>query len=1399
MALIWGASTALAVSVDEATRLFAAGDHQAAADQLREVLAETPNDLGARFWLGRALIELGDLDGAAEQLETVLQAKPESVDSRYWLGEARRRQGRLRAAKELLSAVVRARPDHPLARKSLEMLATELERRQQLLGSALPQWVPETPGRRLALEVRGLELEPGEVDIYSDHVYDYTFSDPPTDWMVAGGVWETTNRWTCSPQWSWFGGFEPDGLAAVWNKRQFRGDITVEVYCAFKMGVQPEAGNYRNPNDMNITICGDGANPSSGYSFIYGGDLNSATRIMRGTQVLAESREPEALLPIFEDGMPGTYDFHRKWWMLRVRKDGDRLEFWVDDRLVAEATDPEPLDAGRVGIWTRDNGLILSRIKIYYEHEQIERDPIPLGHLGTRLVTSIRERHAQLSSSTHPAIYNDFETGLGDIAGRDGVQGAMVTLAAPGADGKGHCAKLINRYAGGSFAASIFPGRFDARKLPRLSFDYRLAPEAKLNFYMTVNGEECELAFSGPRSPAESRLMIGEIPGIRADGAWHRAEFDLEGHLAQALGDPGSLIVSDLFIGSLSSDDYLDAGFGGNHAGTTACIDNLSIGRPAAGAVEVIARSAGEGTVSGWALSIDQDPYGEPPAEVTSEDGEAGFAPTADGVYYVHARPRLDDDGWGNTATLRVSVDTSPPKIVGVEPEGALSGTPVRFHVSDGDGVGVDPHSVRFLVGDTEVAADSEAVSYDPSGPAIELDLAALGLSYPESGEVQVRLAAIADRNGNAIAEPQQWVFVAGPESDTEAPPAPEIVLGGIEPVRDDFEIDTGEWRNWGARGGALLTRDPTTSYSGRYSLKLYNRLNGGSFGAYMRRTAFDAGQYRVVRFAYKIPERLRVDIVLHLRDSRKVIQFTDTDSAYERIGQVPDVIADNRWHVAEFNLYEMLRRSDPTASDYRVQQMVIADTGHTSNALGQAYHIDDFELVPIVSAAEPLEVAWRTRDITGITGVNWSIDRSPTTELGKRVLTDAQSVELMDLGDIDGWLHVRAVDSAGNWSRTAHRRLLVDSDYPIAARHAPPSGARIATSEVVLRLTDPGPAGIDPSSVVLSVAGQKYRTSNGGLTYDARQGLLTWNCERVEPRPVVFGDGAEIAVALESASDFAGNPVRELPTWSWTMDYGMDDDAPEIAQIESSTHRTHLAHTFEGGNEGWTNRGGTEGAKVEVDTSTAASGSASIRLTQQRDGGHMQALVTSNGYPIDGYPVLSFDYRFDPGVKLDLLVQANGQWWPISMTDDPRGAIGRIPGMRADGQWHAVSVDIGVILNRRQRRGPVIVDAIMIGDRNNRDNKAGASANFDNFVIGSIGTVKPIFRWSATDTTGIAGYSYVIDRDPTTEPPAQSMGPTAATSFDGLEEGLWFLHVRALDGAGNWGSTRHYAIMHAG
>lgn len=224
----------------------------------------------------------------------------------------------------------------------------------------------ETP---LAIGMTGSLPRLHEVQIENRNVYDYTFSTAPTDWWVQSGIWEMTNRWDCSPGWSWFGG-RSEEIAAVWNKRKFSGDFSMQFYFAFKMGIEKVATKWHyHPRDVGISFCGDGKNLGSGYSFIVGADGNLRSDLMRQNQTIGQSHAPEALLFAMTDSYPSAEKLHRRWWLVKVNKIGNRIECWLENKLIISYDDPKPLAAGQMAIWTYNNGIMLARVQIFYENE----------------------------------------------------------------------------------------------------------------------------------------------------------------------------------------------------------------------------------------------------------------------------------------------------------------------------------------------------------------------------------------------------------------------------------------------------------------------------------------------------------------------------------------------------------------------------------------------------------------------------------------------------------------------------------------------------------------------------------------------------------------------------------------------------------------------------------------------------------------------------------------------------------------------------------------------------------------------------------------------------------------------------------------------------------------------
>lgn len=1269
---------------------------------------------------------------------------------------------------------------------------------------ALKQASLDTDKGRVEVSGAGLGIAMGDVDLQSNNVCDYTFSSAPTDWLVRSGLWNATNRWTCSPQWSWYGGYSLHGVAAMWNKREFMGDQTVEWYCAFKMRTDRDP-TYLHPNDLNITMCGDGANLDSGYAFIVGGDDNRETRIMRGNRVIASTRDPKAMWPIYENGQPATYEWHRKWWSLRARKIGQKLQIYFDENLVLEGTDPSPLPGGRVALWLLHNDMIMPRVKVYYEKEKLPRDPMPTSLSPLLATTAVAEPQVALTSATHPSVQNDFENSLGAIATRDADQGAVCSLVPDDPGGAGHCLQLTNRAAGGNFGVNLITPQFDAKQLSHLSFDYRLTPDAKVNFYLTQADKQFEVVFSGNKEPAPGCEVIGDFGDVGTDNKWHHAEFDLLAALQRRLGLTAAMTCSDLWAGNLSNAGYLMAGFGGNHQGATWYMDNFFAGQPHGAKLEMTLSPRSGAEVTGYAVTVDDKPHGVAPAAANCADGKFSQDLAGEGMLYAHIRPVLKDGKPGATVNYTLGVDRTAPTVKLAEPaEGAsLSDHPIRLAIHDAGGSDADLTTAKLTLGATELTAASPGVDYDAARSELIVDPRVAGLVLQDGQQVALALTSLSDRAGNAMAAPQSWKIGLQVSNDKTPPPAPRVQVGDGYVLDDDFETGLGQWATYGD-GGAVLTRDNLTANSGKYSLKLYCPADGRRFGAYILQQPFDAGKNRVVSFAYKCDDRLRADLAVYVNGDWKQIKFMDNDSELGVVGTVPNVQADDKWHTTSFNLYDMLRAEDPQAPTFIVRQFVIADWGPwLGNRAGATYHLDDFQIIPVVSGVKPLRVAWNSPDVSGIAGAAYKLDALATVVVPQTVTAQGSEAQVDLSGQTDTWLHVRTEDKAGNWSDMTRRRLLIDGEAPTAQALAPAAAQKHADSAVEIGLADKGIAGIDPASVRLKVAGTEYAMDGAGLRFLPASGKLVWDCEEVRPNPVVFPDQSQVDVQLLAAADYAGNPVQQLPAWSWTMDYSLDKQPPRVREIHSTTHPTLLTQTFEDGVIPWTTYDGANGAALALDAADTNGGGTSLKLTNQRAGGHMGALVTTEPYDCEKYPIVAFDYKIPDTTKLALSVYMkdprNGtpKWHAITLNDAATDVIGRVPGIIADNTWRHASVEIMPMMRRQYPDGQLLVEQLLIGDRNSMDNAVGAVAHFDNFVIGQIGKYPPVLRWRSTDTTGLKGYSFALDQTSTTVPDEALEGPEVAKSFEAMAGGIWYFHIRGQDGAGNWGPTTTYALLH--
>jgi hypothetical protein len=70
-----------------------------------------------------------------------------------------------------------------------------------------------------------------------------------------------------------------------------------------------------------------------------------------------------------------------------------------------------------------------------------------------------------------------------------------------------------------------------------------------------------------------------------------------------------------------------------------------------------------------------------------------------------------------------------------------------------------------------------------------------------------------------------------------------------------------------------------------------------------------------------------------------------------------------------------------------------------------------------------------------------------------------------------------------------------------------------------------------------------------------------------------------------------------------------------------------------------------------------------------------------------------------------------------------------------------------------------------------------------------------PSLSWSGSDSSGIAGYSYLLDQSSGTVPDNTLEGSGTSTSYSNLSDGVHYFHIKAKDNAGNWSVAYHYTV----
>ncbi|MEW6584309.1 MAG: RHS repeat-associated core domain-containing protein [Nitrospirota bacterium] len=175
-------------------------------------------------------------------------------------------------------------------------------------------------------------------------------------------------------------------------------------------------------------------------------------------------------------------------------------------------------------------------------------------------------------------VENTFENDFGTFGERDRLVGATLMRDKQATPDGSYCLKFENKNFGGNFSATVFDKPFDIRQHGTMTFDYRIGPGTKVDFFLKVNGRWYDLRFTGDPIDFKYRDVnianLGAIEGIIADDKWHTASVDLRYLLRQQTRNTQ---VDEIVMANWDVGGYMKLEFGRNPRGAAYYIDNFRI------------------------------------------------------------------------------------------------------------------------------------------------------------------------------------------------------------------------------------------------------------------------------------------------------------------------------------------------------------------------------------------------------------------------------------------------------------------------------------------------------------------------------------------------------------------------------------------------------------------------------------------------------------------------------------------------------------------------------------------------------------------------------------------------------------------------------------------------------
>jgi len=762
-------------------------------------------------------------------------------------------------------------------------------------------------------------------------------------------------------------------------------------------------------------------------------------------------------------------------------------------------------------------------------------------------------------------------------------------------------------------------------------------------------------------------------------------------------------------------------------------------------------------------------------------------------------------DMWFEVSTpelVGAAPDLEPPVIGRPRLEGntAMRRARVVMPLSDPGGSGLDARKLIVIVGGRVLRVGSPGLDYSERSGRLAVDPGAIRAPREAAGKYRIVLRKIFDRAGNRLPDQQFEIDVAA-GSDKRPPEAVAVSLHEEGAVR--------------GRGRPLvlgLERSRATRTAGNFFLRhrfaegpcdhdvceIVGATDGSALCAYVTPPAsvFDLGRFPELDMGCRFGPTSPLAMVMRAKRSWAVAAINE-DPVQNR-GQrawVPKarLSADRTWQRLTLPLARIYSGVNPTLkSRPRVSSLRFGDTGDRRSRRGTHLGFGDLRLVPVANP-ENLVLSWSAWDAGGVKDYRSALDNRPGTVPAAKKLFSGKPVPppvAAGLKEGNAWLHLSFVDRSGNWSRSRHYRIIVDRSPPEIVRRDPGGRTGARCDGLDIYVADPG--GVDPGSVVLTVDGQAYRLSRSrALSFNAAEGRLRWDARLALGRTLRAGQELEAALAC---ADYAGNAMKPA-VFSLRVDPSVDKVPPSVSRVRFTAVGPRRRPPVGVGRRAlaWWRLSPVSGAIV----TRAVAPEVTRRITRTASRQPLVISIEPRPWRLDHFPCLQFECRSTRGMRLQLVAGVSGREVVVPFSGLPGAPV------VADGSWRRAAIDLGAIARRKLGDVPLhCAWSLVLREPSGIRNPAGSLLELRNVELWTGSTVGTRFILEGSDAdSGLDGFAVVLDRTETTVPASKvnlpvTVAKTPAVWKPGkLAAGVWWLHVRAADLAGNWSGTTHFRL----